>query len=295
MNILNITAFLSIIGTGSVTKAAQELYVTQSTVSHRLKALEEELNTTLIIRKKGHQTISLTAKGEDFIPIAERWLALWKDTNLLQHSEGRLSLSVASVDSLNVYLFPPLYQQLLSHKRPIDLRIRTHQSGEIYHLLDEREIDVGFALRQILYKNIIIEPILQEKMVLIQRTTETSSSALIHPHELNPEKEFFIDWSPAYRSWHDYWWDSSIRPHIHIDTAAMILRLMDDPTYWSIIPLSMAQDFCQFANFQIHEIQEPPPDRIVYKLTHKYPKPGSVPAINILETYVKEFAANRSK
>ena len=111
MNIQNITAFLAIVHTGTISKAAQELYLTQSAVSHRLKSLEDEINAQLIIRFQGRQGIKLTAKGEEFIPIAERWLSLLQDTHRLSETNNeRRYLSIASVDSLNVYLFPPLYR-----------------------------------------------------------------------------------------------------------------------------------------------------------------------------------------
>ncbi|WP_411681833.1 LysR family transcriptional regulator [Clostridium thailandense] len=183
--------FITIVEVVSLTKAAETLYLTQSTVSHRLKALEQELNTILIERKKGHQVISLTPKGEEFISIAERWLALWKDKCMLQNTESRLSLSIGCVDSLNTYIFPTLYKQILNHEISIDLQVRTHQSGEIYNLLDTREIDVVFVLRQIIHKNIIIEPVLNERMVLIRRTAEDDFKQEFHPNELNSKNEFF--------------------------------------------------------------------------------------------------------
>ncbi len=289
MNFLGIEAFLTIVETGSLTKAAESLYLSQSTISHRLKSLEQELNTTLIERKKGHQLINLTSKGEEFIHIAERWQALWKDTCMLQNTEPRLALSIGCVDSLSTYMFPPIYNQILNNKISIDLQVRTHQSGEIYHLLDNREIDVGFVLRQIVHKNIMIEPILNEKMVLIRRPTEDDSNQTFHPNELDSKNEFFLDWSPNYRAWHDFWWDSSKRPHAHIDTASLILNLMDDPKYWAIVPISMANAFKEITDFQIYNILEPPPNRIIYKLTHRYPKPSSIDSIKILDGFLKTF------
>lgn len=59
-----------IVQTKNITKTSENLFLSQPTVSHRLKALEDELNTKLIVRKKGHKTIELTPKGEEFISIA---------------------------------------------------------------------------------------------------------------------------------------------------------------------------------------------------------------------------------
>lgn len=289
MNILNIEAFLAIVETGNITNAAKVLYLTQSTVSHRLKILEQELNTKLIERKKGYQNIVLTSKGEEFIAIAERWVSLWRDTHLLQNSDEKLILSIGCVDSLNTYMFPSLYKQILTNEHLIDLQIRTHQSIEIYHLLDAHEIDIGFVLRPIVYKNIIIEPIVNEKMVLIRRLPSENSKVAYHPHELASQNEIFFNWNPDYRAWHDSWWNSSNRPHVHVDTASLILNLMDNERYWAIVPISMGNAFKKSADFQIYDILEPPPDRIIYKIIHKYPRSTRLTSIKILDKYLKNL------
>lgn len=53
MNITCVETFLTVIRTRTISQAANILYVSQSTVSGRLKQLEEELGVTLIERKKG--------------------------------------------------------------------------------------------------------------------------------------------------------------------------------------------------------------------------------------------------
>lgn len=292
MNIQNITAFLAIVHTGTLSKAAQELYLTQSAVSHRLKALEDEVNARLIVRCQGRQGIKLTDKGEEFIPIAERWLSLLQDTHRLSTRGDRLYLSVASVDSLNIYLFPPLYRRLMQGEvQTLSLRIRTHQSNEIYRLLEQQKIDVGFVLRPIILKNIYMQPLLHEKMVLLRKTQQQVSEELpvISVSELDPAKEFFIDWSPAFHVWHERWWPGLLRPELHVDTAALILKLMESEEDWSIIPLSMGKEFQRTGRYQLYHIKEEPPERVIYKLTHKFPKPSSQPALELLDKYLAEF------
>lgn len=52
MNYQDIKTFLTIVSSSSLSKAAEVLFVSQPALSHRLSALEEELGTELIIRKK---------------------------------------------------------------------------------------------------------------------------------------------------------------------------------------------------------------------------------------------------
>ncbi len=68
-----------------------------------------------------------------------------------------------------------------------------------------------------------------------------------------------------------------------------MLNLMDNPKYWAIVPISMANAFKKITDFKIYDVLEPPPNRIIYKITHRYPKPSSIASIKILDEYLKTF------
>ena len=114
MNQADIETFLTLVKTRNITKTAESLFVSQPTVSHRLKLLEEELGVPLLLRKKGYKKVELTPKGEEFIPIAQRWLSLMKETMLLKNAGEEMYLSVASTDTLNSCIFKDLYRSILT-------------------------------------------------------------------------------------------------------------------------------------------------------------------------------------
>ena len=59
-----IEAFLAVVNTGSISRAAEYLYVSQSSISKWIQTLEEEIGSPLIVRHKGHRTIELTTINE---------------------------------------------------------------------------------------------------------------------------------------------------------------------------------------------------------------------------------------
>ena len=61
--------FIKVVDFKSFTKAAQSLYISQSTLSEQIMKLEEELNCKLLIRK--YKTIALTREGELFYAFAK--------------------------------------------------------------------------------------------------------------------------------------------------------------------------------------------------------------------------------
>ena len=91
----DIETFLELVRTRNITKTAENLYLSQSTVSNRLKNLEDELGCQLIFRAKGHRIIQLTRQGEEFVPVAERWRNLFEETELLK-SRSLSTLQIAS-------------------------------------------------------------------------------------------------------------------------------------------------------------------------------------------------------
>ena len=76
MNVIGLRTFLAIIETGSLARASHKMNVTQSTVTARLKALEDELGQTLINRRKSGAT--LTAAGMRLERYAETISDLWR-------------------------------------------------------------------------------------------------------------------------------------------------------------------------------------------------------------------------
>jgi LysR family transcriptional regulator, low CO2-responsive transcriptional regulator len=68
MNLEHLEMFLTIARFGSINKAADALFLAQSTLTHRLKQLEKQVSAPLFVRTAGG--VSLTPEGRRFVPIA---------------------------------------------------------------------------------------------------------------------------------------------------------------------------------------------------------------------------------
>lgn len=287
MYVAGMDAFLAIVQTQSLRKAAELLNLTQATVSYRLKILEQEMGAILVERGPGIQKITLTPFGENFVIIAERWSALKQDIEKLQARGPQLSLSIGGSNSLNSYVLPPLYQALTQHLPRIRLQFRTQHSIELWNTLERREIDVAFVKMERTAPNIVVEPFFVDEAVLIRPATfETGALQPIHPTELNCEHEIYWNWGPAFQSWHDRWWDPLRSSYIPVDVAGLILSLMQDPKQWSVVPKSVANTFVNSGKFVIQQLTDPPPERVCYKITHRHIKPSVKKSLDILDEYI---------
>src|SRR6478736_5888109 len=68
--------FLAIVAAGSFVRAAERLNVSQTTVSARVRSLEEQLRRPLFLRNKSGST--LTPAGEQFLHFARTLVQVWE-------------------------------------------------------------------------------------------------------------------------------------------------------------------------------------------------------------------------
>ena len=270
---LGVEAFLAVVRAQSISRAAEGLYTAQSTISHRLKKLEQILGATLVERGKGKKEIRLTPTGEEFVKLAERWDSLLRETQILKVQGPKLALSVGAVDSLNTCFFPPLYR-LISRQQPqMMLQIRTQHSEELLEEVDKGLVDVAFVLRDRSLPGVHIEKCFVKPMVVLRLATpEHPEPRLLHPTELDPNQELYIFWGPLYQEWHDTWWDPFCPSRIRLDSFHLISSLLQDPQQWAIVPSWVANRALKQGNFSVHRLSPSPPDAVCYKITRKHPK-----------------------
>ncbi|MDQ0190022.1 LysR family transcriptional regulator [Alicyclobacillus cycloheptanicus] len=99
METKDIALFLAIARIGSISRTAEQLFMSQSTVTTRLQRLEHALGYPLFVRLQSG--VQLTPEGERFVPLAERMTALeaemtqqaGTDTPVLRVMSGRAFVS----------------------------------------------------------------------------------------------------------------------------------------------------------------------------------------------------------
>lgn len=292
MKQIDIETFLTLNKTGSLTKAAETLYVSQPTVSHRLKDLEEELGISLLMRGKGQRRIELTQKGEEFVAIAERWLALMAETSALRNQEDEIYLRIGCPDTLNNTVMLPFYRRILNDPTiNLKLNLSTHYSHNIYDLLEQHAIDLGFVFHLLKFKNIIVEPVLRERMVLVQESSGAVSGDRIYLNELDPANEICFYWESNYQIWHDQMISKGKRNSIEVDIFQLLSFFLEEPCKWTIAPLSVARYLKQKQNVVISDIADKrkPPERITYMIKHKDLSEAREADVNLIRNQFLEY------
>lgn len=294
MDITSIEIFLAIVEMQSLSRAAEKLYLSQPTLSNRLNALEQELGGTLVNRAQGVKQISLTPRGEEFIQFARRYESLVKDIEVWKKNEPKYLFRFASPSSLNAYLLPPLFHSLIDNGHPLTLKITSHWNETVYSLMEAYDLDLGMVTRRFTSGRVVSTPIMTEQMVMVSDPGSSGYGERVHPRELAVTDEIHLDWGANYQTWHDLWWSPTDHMNYFIDTPALIRRFLGRKNAWAMVPMSIASTLRQEGPLRISECLETIPDRVIYKLSHRKPKPGSREPLAIFENELAEFISKNT-
>ncbi len=168
MNLRQLELFVAIAETGSFSRGAEAVSLTQSTVSQHISALEDEVGTHLFDRTG--RGVILTSGGELFLSHARRILA---ERDALQQSmagfkgleSARLSVGASNIPAN--YLLPPLLPQLNKDYPGIALTMMTGDTSEVIKALLEAEIELALVGSRITNDAIAFEPLMNDSLVLI--------------------------------------------------------------------------------------------------------------------------------
>jgi LysR family cyn operon transcriptional activator len=172
MELRHLRYFVALAEYLSFTRAAQRVHVTQSTLSHQIRQLEEELGQTLFDRI-GRKVVT-TEAGELFLGFATRALQE-VDHGIATLKPGSRGLSgqlnIGTTHTFNIGLIPECVAQFLSKHPAVKVRVEELPADQIGGKLQARELDIGIAYRPASPTDLWFEPLYNEEMVLVVSDT----------------------------------------------------------------------------------------------------------------------------
>lgn len=151
----------------SFTRTAEELYISQSTISKAIRSLEEEYEVQLIDRTaKGFR---LTSEGEIFYKESIKLISQFERETEVLHAlvrskRGTLHLGVPPVTVTAIYEVLHHYRELYPH---IDLRLLEVGANKVYSSVKEGEIDMGIIIQPFDNPDFVQMPILYSEAILL--------------------------------------------------------------------------------------------------------------------------------
>lgn len=167
-----VEVFVAVAELSSFTQAGERLYLTQSTVSAHVSALERTLETRLFMRKARSQ-IHMTAEGQRIYPAMKRILSDCQEIEkILQDDEKGTPLMLGASTVPAQYLLPELLAGYLKKNPESQFQIRRGDSVEVHELLESGKIRIGFVGTMLEPRNLLYYPLAEDKLVLVTENSE---------------------------------------------------------------------------------------------------------------------------
>lgn len=272
-----IEVFLAVVRMGSISAAAQALYITQPAVSRHIRALEQELGCLLLERGRGRRQVELTEQGRDFVEVAKKWSLLWQETRELARRDRQQILSVSSVGSVSSYLLPEVLRRFLNQDPGRALTFHNYHSQESYTYVEEGLVDLAIISDDMYHPSVETIPAFREPMVLLTAPASHLPKR-VHPSQLDPARELRCPWNPEYDLWHSFWFSAAVSPQAQLDQMSMLESFFRWTNSWAITPLTVAKAIQTRCPVTVHTLIDGPPDRIIYYLLGHRRKPELIAA-----------------
>ena len=164
-----IAVFVKIIELGSFRAAAEDLNLTQSALTQRLKKLEEAVGVRLIERTT--RTVAPTVVGASFLPVAKRMLVQFEQSmedlnTLIRARTGQVT--IASLISVATYVLPGALKRFSEAHPNVSVRIFDDPEQEIAARVRRGEAEFGIDMETADQDpDVEVTPLLEDRYVLV--------------------------------------------------------------------------------------------------------------------------------
>jgi DNA-binding transcriptional LysR family regulator len=178
ITVTQLTAFLAVVRGGSVTAAADELVVTQPSVSSAIAALGRELGCELF--ERAGRGVRLTEAGEAFRTYAEDVVGLLEGGRQAAREAAEVTarrMRIAAVTTAAESFVPPLMQRFASRHPDVELTLDVGNRAYVFDRVLSHAADVAFSGRPPPDERLVAEPLLENYIVCITGADDPVAAA----------------------------------------------------------------------------------------------------------------------
>lgn len=144
MNHQQLVTFCTVLGEGSMTAAAEKLYLTQPAVSQQIRNLEDELGVNLL--ERGVRKVKPTLQGQLLYDYAKKILHLTQQAEVALHTMSQElsgNLTIATQNSIGLFLISPIVGMFLKHNSRLNLKLVYGTPDSVVEQMKTGEVDMA--------------------------------------------------------------------------------------------------------------------------------------------------------
>ena len=162
MTLRSLEVFLAVVETGSMRAAAEQLYISQPSVSGVVADLEEEFGVRLFERMG--KRLFITQEGEQLAGYAQRMLSLNGEIfRQMRTSSSRMPLRIGASVTVGSSVMPRLVQRM--EGTPPYVFVGT--TGVVEQKLLRNELDVAVVEGRVKSEDLLVTPVIRDRLALI--------------------------------------------------------------------------------------------------------------------------------
>ncbi len=246
MDTLLLKTFLEVTRTRHFAKAAENLHVAPSTVSTRIRQLEQNLGLNLLIRN--HQQVAVTPAGERLMKHARHILSAWdrafEDVALAEKLKKRLV--IAGPSSLWDIFLQDWLNILYRERTNIGLRAEESSPLRVVEKLDRGLIDLGFLYEQPKIQDMSVVEIQDITLILV------ADSPTRQAHKAMSEGYIRVEWGTTFNVLHEAHFIDRPLAAVRVNSARIALELILKAGGCAYLPKRMVIE--HLASGQLHKV-----------------------------------------
>jgi LysR family transcriptional regulator, flagellar master operon regulator len=274
--------FLAVAEAGSFVDAADRLHITQSTVSARIKALEDQVGKAMFDRSKAGAT--LTPAGQQFHKHALALVRVWEHARLevALSEEHRDHLSVGGQASLWDGFLLRWLAWMRENIPDIAVTAATGSSGGLMDQLLEGTLDLAVMYRPARRPGLVIEHLFDEELVLVTSGDGRGRRAMLD--------YVFVNWGPEFEADHALAFPNLRHPGLSLDLGTLGVSYLLSTRGSGYFPMRVARAHIDSGELQM--VRRAP--RFVYPAYAVYPADRDEEAYEPILQGLKEVVATMS-
>jgi len=220
MNIEQLQTLLELNRTRHFRRTAEALHITQSTVSARIRNLEEALGVALF--RRDPRNLQLTPAGQRLLRYAESILVLWRraQQDVAMASEARVQLAVGGLFSLWDILLQDWVARLRENLPQLALAAETHDHSYLLRRLLDGTLDLVFLYDPPQLEEVLCEPVASVRLRLVADRPGLGLEQALG------EDYIMVDWGEHFLLQHARLFPDAPVPARRVNQAQLALRFI---------------------------------------------------------------------
>lgn len=249
MDLILISTFLDLASTGSFSRTAERMHLTQSAVSARIRSLEQALNCRLF--KRNHNGAELTEAGQRFLSYASGINRLW----LQGRQDASMGTDIVSQIGAGIHvcvwkrLALPWMNAMRAAMPELRLRVEIDYSEVLSQFTAEGILDFSIVYTPRALPGLKVERLFEDLLVLVADRSERLGDHLTRGY-------VYIDWSYGYRQRHAELLPIFSSPRTIIGNPEAAMEYLMEHGGSAYFPLSDVED--KLGEGQLFQVQDAP-------------------------------------